>query len=532
MADQNNNNNSNNNDNNTSDTITVTGKPSTGQAAKFYEYKEYTKTWKNYCPLCGKSGKLSDNPKGVAEGEITCDKSKGGCDADYDICTGGDKSGKYRAYLQDASGRSNTKDSVDTSIGGEGGGTSGNTSSSGTVGSAIQIEDQTFYGLIQQMIRATDSTLITSNNMAYLLSYVDLHKYRTEYEEFIPTIKPTHILKDSIVQYWTTEGLYNAVEVTYKEGTIRYQHDLLVQQYGDHTYYCEFKDDDEETAVAKAKSLLSAHVRDYSLDLQLNCIYNPHITVGSWVKIPKNIINVKTNQQQEPKQPIKAKRHGVDITNLNQTVQQEQNGKTTIIQEITTKDKKTIKITEQKTDYEIYYVQGYKYRWTKKHSPIMNVHLKYGPDTPEDPSVATIGVGGGSSGGGAVGGEGITQDIIDQVNQIIGNEADPLRKATLIHEWLRENLTYTGYDCMRQKSPSACLASKHINCADTSQLTWAMMTAAGLQAEVVHGPHHFWTVITINGQEYASDATSHQRHLGDVWKGMSYYAKCGSKPSC
>ena len=59
-----------------------------------------------------------------------------------------------------------------------------------------------------------------------------------------------------------------------------------------------------------------------------------------------------------------------------------------------------------------------------------------------------------------------------------------------------------------------------------------MMSSAGLNAQVVHGPNHFWTVITINGKEYASDATSHQRSINQVWKGMSYYAKCGDNPSC
>ena len=102
----------------TTQTITVTGKPSTAQAMKYYDYKPYTKTWKNYCPFCKKTGTLTDNPKKVAEHEITCYKKKGGCDADFDVTTGGDKSGSYRKYLIDANGKSNTKKSVDTNIGG------------------------------------------------------------------------------------------------------------------------------------------------------------------------------------------------------------------------------------------------------------------------------------------------------------------------------------------------------------------------------------------------------------------------------
>lgn len=59
-------------------------------------YKRYTKTWKNYCPACGKSGTLTDNPKGVYEGEITCSMKLGGCDADYCGYCGGDKWGNGR----------------------------------------------------------------------------------------------------------------------------------------------------------------------------------------------------------------------------------------------------------------------------------------------------------------------------------------------------------------------------------------------------------------------------------------------------
>ena len=59
-------------------------------------YKRYTKTWLNKCPWCGKTGTLTNNPKGVYEGEITCSMKKGGCDADYCGYCGGDKGGYPR----------------------------------------------------------------------------------------------------------------------------------------------------------------------------------------------------------------------------------------------------------------------------------------------------------------------------------------------------------------------------------------------------------------------------------------------------
>lgn len=76
------------------DVITVNMMPSCGCCGyPKTPYKRFTKTWKNYCPNCKKSGTLTDNPKGVYEGEITCSMKKGGCDADYCGYCGGDKWG-------------------------------------------------------------------------------------------------------------------------------------------------------------------------------------------------------------------------------------------------------------------------------------------------------------------------------------------------------------------------------------------------------------------------------------------------------
>ena len=74
-------------------TITVNHMPSgLGRYWKGkYNYQRYTKTWKNWCPLCKKANTLADNPKGTYEGEVTCSRKKGGCDADFDGVTGQDK---------------------------------------------------------------------------------------------------------------------------------------------------------------------------------------------------------------------------------------------------------------------------------------------------------------------------------------------------------------------------------------------------------------------------------------------------------
>lgn len=91
-------------------TITVSGKPSCLHCS--YEmkkgklvYKNYTRTYVNWCPFCEKIGKLTWNPKHVYEGEITCgsgtskDHYAGGCDADFCAVCGYDKTVDLRAKL-------------------------------------------------------------------------------------------------------------------------------------------------------------------------------------------------------------------------------------------------------------------------------------------------------------------------------------------------------------------------------------------------------------------------------------------------
>ena len=75
--------------------ITVTGYPS---AINQLQYKQYTTTWENHCPLCGHNNTLIENPKGVYENELTCNH----CDGDFCVVTGKDKSYNCRAVLNKA----------------------------------------------------------------------------------------------------------------------------------------------------------------------------------------------------------------------------------------------------------------------------------------------------------------------------------------------------------------------------------------------------------------------------------------------
>ena len=129
------------------------------------------------------------------------------------------------------------------------------------------------------------------------------------------------------------------------------------------------------------------------------------------------------------------------------------------------------------------------------------------------------------------GGQGTFIDNL--VKKLIGKETNDLKKAKIIHSHLCSHLSYSRYCCGKYgKNAEKAYKARKLNCGDTSMLTTSMMRSAGLTADVVHGPNHFWTRIKINGKEYFSDATSSSRSFNSVWNNLKYYAAPGTWCGC
>ena len=417
-----------------------------------------------------------------------------------------------------------------------------------TGGSAVLIPDKTFYGLIKQIMGAVDAVFIVANNMAYLLSFKDFYEYRNQFDEFIPIIETKDVLRDTLVKNWSTDGYYNAVEVEYADGIIKYQNDVLVKQYGENTFYYEFPEDDEETAKAKADALLAAHIRDYSTNLQLSIFYNENITEGSWVKVNKTLTQISGKTRKEIEQDkikeknnkISTKHKGITIENIiEKTITEDNITKT--IQTITDEEGNTFDVEIDKSEYELFFVQSYTCRWDKNNSLIMDLELKYGPDTPEDPINATVGTGGGATSGetSAIGGQ--AADINAFVKQCLGSSASQDRAtAEKLYKCLQGLIVYSYYECSHYSTASECYQhAKELNCADTCRLVTACYKAAGFQCQCVWGPGHFWNELTIGGEVITVDLSSGQtgvspsKPMGEkLQAGGTKQADNGDNPSC
>lgn len=151
----------------------------------------------------------------------------------------------------------------------------------------------------------------------------------------------------------------------------------------------------------------------------------------------------------------------------------------------------------------------------------------------------------GGSNSDLAGGEG--EEIDSLVKKIVGSETNELKKAQLVHGWLKDNVRYSYYECTRHNTPEACLKNKGaLNCADTARLTRSMMSSAGLDAWVVHRSSnngHFWTLIKIDGKIYASDQTGDGSAWNTIWysdgdrrtcdsRGGNWDIKNGKNPDC
>ena len=141
------------------------------------------------------------------------------------------------------------------------------------------------------------------------------------------------------------------------------------------------------------------------------------------------------------------------------------------------------------------------------------------------------------------GGQGTVIDNL--VKKICGSETNELKKAKLIHSWLQDNVRYKLYCCAKYRTAEECYNNRgSLNCADTATLTCRMMLSAGLNAYIVHRTYnggHYWTVIEIGGQKYASDQTGDGSEWNTVWKASGrtgnggyadYSSRNGDFPDC
>lgn len=270
--------------------ITTTGKPS-GVLHSHYENKNYTKTWLNCCPssTCKgqKYGTLTFNPKGTAEGEITCSA----CSSDFDCVSGAEKMAPPRCFLTDATGRQNSLNNVDVTIGDAPATTTSSSAQGSSQGvySPLLSGEQSFQQLIAELTNGIDILFLCKRNT---ITVTDFESLYAEAE----VLRNNKKYVDEDISLWQLEdgtysldvneyGFFNTVNVVYSGGTITETYEDLVRVFGvmAKTYYD--KTLTKTQAQAKAKAYLAAHIREFGMSIKCSILHNPAIEIGDIVTL-------------------------------------------------------------------------------------------------------------------------------------------------------------------------------------------------------------------------------------------------------
>ena len=285
-----------------------------------------------------------------------------------------------------------------------------------------------------------------------------------------PRIESWQLQDDSFELDVNQYGYYNTVIIKYKNGTLKRSFDDLVRVYSEIPVTYEDKELDYEGAQLKAQALLSAHVRDFGMQVRFTILYTGKITVASFVKV------------QNP-----------------------------------------LTMSES-----LLYVYGISVRWSAEGQTLTcDMDCRYGPENPDNPEIPEVGLGytGGSQSSSGVYTGNVPADVAQAAKMICGNLTDPTAKGAAIYNWVDQNVTYKFY-YESEHSPTEVLQGKIANCWDTAMLIYEMCTAVGVKCEVHNGTFtfssgstygHLWNKIEQNGQMvFADTGRTNQNPLGQM----------------
>lgn len=329
--------------------------------------------------------------------------------------------------------------------------------------------DHTYESILSNIAAAIDAQFFIVDTTVCFVSFNSLMAM-SKSEAIVKSIQPTiefWQLKDDTYELDINQyGFYNTVIIKYKNGELKRAYDDLVRVYGEVPITYEEPDLDYEGAQLKAQAYLSAHVRDFGMQIRATILYTGKITVASFIKV-RNPLTMSES---------------------------------------------------------LFYVYGLNVQWDAQGQTITcDLDMRYGPENPDNPEVPEYGMGYDASSGtgdsGAVYGGDVSTNITQAAQQMIQGATNPTDKAYRIYNWVDQNVQYELYTGPKYSSEQV-LSVKRANCYDTAYLIYKLCTAVGVKCEVHSGTYHFldanwghlWNKIEINGQMVFADTGRESRN--------------------
>ena len=278
----------------------------------------------------------------------------------------------------------------------------------------------------------------------------------------VPTIEMWQLQHDSFKEDISQYGMYNTVEVEYANGTVKAAYDDLVRVYGEIKVIYKEKDLSYDAAVLKANAYLSAHVRDFSMEVSASVLHTGKLYAGSFIKI-KNPLTMSDN---------------------------------------------------------FLFINGLTTSWYAGESTMVSdLDLRYGPENPDDPEVPEVGTEGftsESTDGITYTGE-ITGDVAQMAKRLTAGCKTKDQKAAAIYNFVAFTIKYPPdvYYGAHQ-DVSSTITRKVGNCVEQSNVMDALCSAAGVKCEHWGGVwtsavtgrswDHEWSKVEYHGQMVMADA--------------------------
>lgn len=275
------------------------------------------------------------------------------------------------------------------------------------------------------------------------------------------------------IDYWQLEedsyelnanqyGFYNTVEIKYKNGTVTRDYEDLVKIFGVIKVKYDEPKLDYEGAMLKAQAYLSAHIRDFGMELKATVLHTGKLYPCNFVKL-KNPLTMSEG---------------------------------------------------------LFFIQGVSVQWSADNQTLVSdLDLRFGPENPDELEVPEVGTSYGGSGdasqssyGGSKASSNVSANIKQAALEITKGCRTEEDKAYAIYDWVDRNVKYEFYYNSKYSS-SEVLQKKIGNCYDQAYLIYRLCDAVNVRCEVHNGTFqfldgtygHLWNKLPYKGQMTFAD---------------------------
>lgn len=168
------------------------------------------------------------------------------------------------------------------------GGSDDESSTDSDTSSTADNNNLTYDDILHSIASAIDAHYYIVDDVLYFNSFNVLFsgsKYKTGFPE-IPVIVDYWMQEDGSLEFDVNQyGMYNTVVMEYKYGKLEVSNEDLVRVYGRVPITYKDKSLGYYDARLKAEAFLSAHIRDFGMEVKVSTLYTAKIKVGSFIKL-------------------------------------------------------------------------------------------------------------------------------------------------------------------------------------------------------------------------------------------------------